>query len=75
MENQRAEIISLIKIVLSDIKRNREYYNRLVDYQIDIPNHERKIRLIKIGRNLRIWKNELKTLYRQISKIDLTYAL
>ena len=67
---ERTQIISLIRTVSGDIKRNTEYYNMLVDYQIDIPNNERKIQIKKIRRNLRIWKNEIKTFHRQISKID-----
>ena len=67
---ERTRIISLIRITLGDIKRNTEYYNRLVNYQIDITNDERKIQIKKICRNLRIWKDELKTFHRQISKID-----
>ena len=67
---ERTWIISMIRTILGDIKRNTEYYNMLVNYQIDIPNDERKIQIKRIRRNLRIWKNELKTFHRQISIID-----
>lgn len=60
----------MIRTILGDIERNVEYYNMLVNHQIDIPNNERKIEIKRLRRNLQIWKNELKTFHRQISEID-----
>ena len=70
MENERIEILSWIRVTESDIRRNREYYNMLTDYQIEISKEDRKYRINKIARNLRIWKNELKRLHQELSKID-----
>ena len=70
MENERIEIISWIRVTESDIRRNREYYNMLTNYQIEISKEDRKYRINKIARNLRIWKNELKRLHQELSKID-----
>ena len=70
MENYRSELISEIIRVETNIRYHRDYYNKLVDYQIDIPNDDRKYRIRKIARFLRDWKLELKYYYREIAKID-----
>lgn len=70
MEDERYWVIRFIKETESSLRRNREYYNKLVDYQIDLPNEDRKYRINKLAKFLREYKLELKRLHQELAKID-----
>lgn len=70
MENRRKELIGYIKLTLADYNITRALYNSIVADKTGQIYEDRRYRLNKLARDLKIMKQEINNLYRQISNID-----
>lgn len=70
MENRRKELIGYVRLTLADYNITRALYNSIIDDKAGQIYEDRRYRLNKLARDLKIMKQEINSLYRQISNID-----
>lgn len=70
MENRRNELINYVRLTLADYNNTRALYNTIAADKAGQVYEDRQHRLNKLARNLKLMKQEVKQLYRQISEID-----